>query len=153
MFIVWGSGGTQLSCSNSPTLLLLDWLMRSTVRSWAEEVIGSTPTLPLGLWWPFCWRHVSAIIMLTDTQAYMMSPTGGSNVPASAEASYTQCPRAHAKDLIIVACALNSRCVDWNLCQTNKVGWSPCTKGNFNKVIKSSVVQSDQKVTKCMLES
>lgn len=105
MFIVWGSGGTQLllSCSNSPTLLLLDWLMRSTVRFWAEEVIGSTPTLPLGLWWPFCWRHVSAIIMLTDTQAYMMSPTGGSNVPASTEASYTQCPRAHAKDLIIAA--------------------------------------------------
>lgn len=82
MFIVWGSGGTQLllSCSNSPTLLLLDWLTRSTVRFWAEEVIGSTPTLPLGLWCPFCWRHVSAIIMLTDTQAYMMSPTGGSNV-------------------------------------------------------------------------
>lgn len=28
-------------------------------------------------WWPFHRRHVSALVMLTDTWAYMMSPTGG----------------------------------------------------------------------------
>lgn len=44
-----GDAQLSLSCSNTPTLLLLDWLMRSTAPFWAEEAIGSTPTLPLGL--------------------------------------------------------------------------------------------------------
>lgn len=70
----------SLSCSNTPTLLLPYWLLRPT----APFLMGGSDWLYtyaiIRAQWQSRWRHLSALVMLTDT--YMMqSPTGGNECP------------------------------------------------------------------------
>lgn len=56
--------------------------MRLAAPLRAEEVIGSTPTLPLGLGDRRVVGMCRAVVTLTDTQAYMMPPTCASKCPS-----------------------------------------------------------------------
>ncbi|KAK9535050.1 hypothetical protein VZT92_007456 [Zoarces viviparus] len=67
MFIVWGHQELWLSCSDTHTVLLLDWLMRarrSTLSGGSDRLYTYAAVY-----------SEAALVMLTDT--YVTSPAGG----------------------------------------------------------------------------